>query len=205
MNHLWQISETAFNPERQHHPETIFTIGNGYLSTRGAFEEGHLDDHRATFVHGVFDTAPIVFTELANAPDWLPMTILVNGQRFSMASGTVESYERTLDLRDGILTRKVGWRSPAGDRVRIIFERFASLADEHTLFLRCRVLPECNGEIELRASLNGNMHNEGLAHWDWILTRTFWKNCLPAQPNTQVKNPVCQCNAGGSDGRGGPG
>ncbi len=168
MNHLWQISETSFDPERQHHPETIFTIGNGYLSTRGAFEEGYLDDHRATFVHGVFDSAPIVFTELANAPDWLPLTIVVNGERFSMASGLLESYERTLDLRTGILTRKVDWRSPAGDRVKITFERFTSLAEEHTLFLRCRVIPEFYGEVEFRASLNGNMHNEGLAHWDWI-------------------------------------
>ncbi len=168
MNPLWQITETSFDPERQHHLETIFTIGNGYLSTRGAFEEGLLDDHRATFVHGVFDAAPIVFTELANAPDWLPLTISVNGERFSMASGSLGSYERTLDLRTGLLTRKVDWQSPAGDRVKITFERFASLADEHTLCLRCRVVPEFNGEVEFRASLNGNMHNEGLAHWDWI-------------------------------------
>jgi beta-phosphoglucomutase len=175
MNHLWQISETSFDPERQHHSETIFTIGNGYLSTRGAFEEGNLDDHRATFVHGVFDAAPIVFSELANAPDWLPVTIQVNGERFSMATGVIESYERTLDLHAGILTRKVDWRSPAGDRVKITFERFASLADEHTLFLRCRVTPEFHGEIEVRASLNGNMHNEGLAHWDWLAQGQFGK------------------------------
>ena len=83
MNDLWIISEDSFENTKQHHKETIFTIGNGYLSTRGAFEEGYADDHRATFVHGVFDDVPIGFTELANAPDWLPLYVLLNGERFS--------------------------------------------------------------------------------------------------------------------------
>src|SRR5512147_190722 len=69
---LWNVSVDRFDPKRLLDSETIFTIGNGYLGTRGAFEEGYPNDHRATFIHGVFDDAPIVFTELANAPDWLP-------------------------------------------------------------------------------------------------------------------------------------
>jgi trehalose/maltose hydrolase-like predicted phosphorylase len=69
MNHLWLLSEDSFDPKKQRYKETIFTIGNGCLSRRGAFEEGYPADRRTTFIHGVFDKAPIVFTELANAPD----------------------------------------------------------------------------------------------------------------------------------------
>ncbi len=58
----WILAEESFDPSMQHHKETIFTIGNGYLSTRGAFEEGYPNDHRATFIHGVFDDVPISFT-----------------------------------------------------------------------------------------------------------------------------------------------
>src|SRR5262250_2666442 len=111
---MWTITEDSFDPKAQHHQETIFTIGNGYLSTRGAFEEGYPGDHRATFLHGVFDAAPIVVTELANAPDWLPFTVHLNGERFAMNSGTLESVQRSLDLRTGVLTRSVSWRSPSG-------------------------------------------------------------------------------------------
>ena len=168
MNDLWILSEDSFDPAKQHHKETIFTIGNGYLSTRGAFEEGYVDDHRATFVHGVFDNVPIGFTELANAPDWLPLYILLNGERFSLSSGRVESYERHLDLRSGVLTRKVHWHSPSGHAATLIFERFASLADEHLLCLRCSVTPDFDGTIEIRAALNSNTDNEGLAHWQWM-------------------------------------
>ena len=113
MADLWTLTEDSFDPKKQYHKETIFTIGNGYLSTRGAFEEGYPNDRRATFIHGVFDSAPIVFTELANAADWLPLTVYLNGERFSLDSGTVESFQRTLELRTGLLTRVVRWRSPS--------------------------------------------------------------------------------------------
>ena len=168
MSDLWIISEDSFEPHKQHHHETIFTIGNGYLCTRGAFEEGYPDDRRATFIHGVFDEAPIVFTELANAPDWLPVTVYLNEERFSLDTGTIESFRRALDLRTGLLTRTVRWRSPSGMAATLTFERFASLADEQLLYLRCRVTPEFTGTVEFRLGLNGNMHNEGLVHWEWL-------------------------------------
>src|SRR5512141_3022811 len=124
MTNLWNIVEDSFDPKKQHHKETIFTTGNDYLSTRGAFEEGYQNDHRATFIHGVFDEAPIVFTELANAPDWLPIQILFNSERFSMDTGTVTSFQRALDLRTGLLTRTVHWISPKGHAATLTFERF---------------------------------------------------------------------------------
>jgi kojibiose phosphorylase len=168
MSNLWTISEDSFDPRGLRHQETIFTLGNGYLSTRGAFEEGYPDDHRATFIHGVFDAAPIVVTELANAPDWLPLTVHLNGERFALDTGTVESFHRALDLRTGTLTRTVRWRSPSGLGATLTFERFASLADEHLLLVRCSVNPDFNGILEFRAGLNGNMDNEGVMHWHWL-------------------------------------
>ncbi len=164
---LWTLTETALNP-RPHHAETIFTIGNGYLSTRGAHEEGYPGERRATFIHGVFDAAPVVFTELANAPDWLPLIVLLDGERFSLLTGHIEAYARTLDLRTGRLSRRVRWRSPAGRRATLVFERFASLADPHSLYVRCQVVPEFAGRVEIRAGLNGNSDNLGLAHWRWL-------------------------------------
>ena len=168
MTDLWTITQDGFDPAKQHHQETIFTIGNGYLCTRGAFEEGYPEDHRATFIHGVFDDVPIVFTELANVPDWLPLQIYLNGERFSLDTGTLLSFQRSLDLRTGLLTRSVRWRSPSGLTAAFTFERFASLADEHLLCLRCRVIPEFEGVVEFRAGLNGSTDNEGIAHWHWL-------------------------------------
>jgi len=162
----WFICETEFAPERLHHQETVFTVGNGYLGTRGAFEEGYPDDRPVTLVHGVFDDVPVVYTELANVPNWLPFILFVNGERFGMDRGTVLSYERTLDLRTGGLTRAVRWRSPDGHTVDLAIERFASLADRHLLGIRYRATAlDFGGTLEFRAGLDGHVDNDGWVHW----------------------------------------
>ena len=62
----WILIETQFDPDELHSRETVFTIGNGYLGTRGSFEEGYIRALPATFIHGVYDDVPVVYTELAN-------------------------------------------------------------------------------------------------------------------------------------------
>jgi trehalose/maltose hydrolase-like predicted phosphorylase len=167
--HAWLITETSFDPAKLHHKETVFTIGNGYLGTRGAFEEGYPGARPATLIHGIFDDVPILHTELANVPDWLPFVLLVNGERFGMDRGKVLDYERTLDLRRGVLARKVRWRSPAGHTVDIRIERFASLADPHVMAIRYQVTAlDFDGRIEFRAGINGHVENDGYVHWDWV-------------------------------------
>ncbi|MBI4926854.1 MAG: glycoside hydrolase family 65 protein [Anaerolineae bacterium] len=166
---LWTIVEERFQRDHQNHAETIFTIGNGYLGTRGALEEGLPGDRRTTFLHGVFDDIPVSFTELANAPDWLELYILLDGERFSLAAGEVLDYTRQLDLRSGLLTRKLIWKSPQGRTTRLEFNRFASLADPHAVVLRASVTPmDYAGLVEFRAGLNGETDNENFKHWQWL-------------------------------------
>lgn len=168
MTDLWKIIEDTFDPKKQHHKETIFTTGNGYICTRGAFEEGYPGDRRASFAHGVFDAVPISVTELANAPDWLPFTILLDGERFSLSTGKISSFTRILDLRTGVLSRTLEWVSPSGKTATIAFERFISLADEHVALIHCTVTTGFEGTVEFRASLNGCTDNEGITHWGWV-------------------------------------
>jgi beta-phosphoglucomutase len=165
----WTIRETQFDPDRLHYKETVFTIGNGYLGTRGSFEEGYQGDWSATLIHGVYDDVPVVYTELANCPDWLPLAILIEGESFRLDRGEVLSYERQLDLHRGILSRQVRWRSPNGKTLDLCFERFASLADEHILALSLQVTPvDFEGEIEVQAGINGYPDNQGVLHWEWL-------------------------------------
>jgi kojibiose phosphorylase len=165
----WNLIETQFDPDRIHHKETVFTIGNGYLCTRGSFEEGDRNGWPATLIQGVYDDVPIVYTELANCPDWLPLVISIDGERFRLDRGEVLSYERRLDLRRGLLSRSVRWRSPNNKTIDLYFERFASLADRHVLALRCQVTPiDFDGSIKVSASINGYPENQGFKHWEWL-------------------------------------
>ncbi|MCG6135618.1 MAG: beta-phosphoglucomutase [Nostoc sp. LLA-1] len=163
----WRLIETQFDPNQSHARETIFTIGNGYLGTRGSFEEGYPRSLPATFIHGVYDDVPVVYTELANCPDWLPLVLMINGDRFRLDQGEILEYERQLDVRYGILSRFLRWRSPTGKTIDIHWERFASLADEHVLGQRCQLTPvDFDGLIEVQASINGYPENQGFNHWE---------------------------------------
>ncbi|WYL92784.1 MAG: beta-phosphoglucomutase [Gloeotrichia echinulata IR180] len=163
----WILIETQFEAEKLQSRETIFTTGNGYLGTRGSFEEGYIRTLQATFIHGVYDDVPVVYTELVNCPDWLPLVVIVNGDRFRLDQGEILNYDRQLDLRQGLLTRLVQWRSPRGDIIELQFARFASLADQHVLAQRCQIKPiNFDGVIEIQASINGYPENPGFNHWE---------------------------------------
>ncbi len=127
-------------------------------------------------MHGVYDDVPGVYTELANCPDWLSLTIVVNGERFRLDRGEILHYERQLDLQHGILSRSIRWRSPIGNTVDLKFDRFASLADREVLGLRCQITPitsgrlanDFDGTIEIQSSINGYPDSQGFDHWEQI-------------------------------------
>lgn len=175
---LWQVHEDSFDPQKLHTQETIYTIGNGYFGTRGTFEEGYPQEDAATLLFGVFDHIDVGKEELANVPDWLPIRLFVNGERFRLDRGKVLTFEQTLDMYNGVLQRNVRWESPSGDRITVAIERFASLADEHVGAIRYRVTAEepanRNGkmgneyEIVLHSSLNTAVGNYHLMHWETV-------------------------------------
>ncbi|OKH16105.1 beta-phosphoglucomutase [Nostoc calcicola FACHB-389] len=165
----WILTETQFDPDQLHSKETVFTIGNGYLGTRGSFEEGYPHALPATFIHGVYDDVPVMYTELVNCPDWLPLVVIVNGDRFRLDRGEILHYERTLNLRQGLVSRSLRWRSPSGKTIDIYFERFVSFADEHVLGQRCQLTPiDFDGLIEVQGSINGYTENQGFNHWEGL-------------------------------------
>ena len=166
---VWSVIETSFNPKELHHKETVFTIGNGYLGVRGSFEEGYIHDRPGTIVNGVYDDVPIAATEIVNCPNWLPLTIKVNGEAFRMDSGEILEYKRQLDMRLGILSRDVRWKSPSGHTFEFHFERFVSLASQHYLAIRCEVTSlDFTGEVEVTAGFEAEPHTLGIEHWKTI-------------------------------------
>ncbi|MBN1877791.1 MAG: glycoside hydrolase family 65 protein [Anaerolineae bacterium] len=165
----WEIIETNFDPNALRYKETVFTLGNGYLGTRSTFEEGYMGEESLTLIHGIFDDVSIVHTELVNVPNWIHCEIVINGERFRLDRGVLLDYCRKLDLHNGVLTRVVRWRSPAGYTFDIAFERFASLADEHILGVRCKITSvDFTGAVEVRAGLPGYVDNTGFVHWQWL-------------------------------------
>src|SRR5262245_25520610 len=169
MDQNWLVRETEFQRAAVRSQESVFTIGNGYLSTRGAFEEGLLGALPATLIHGVFDDAPLVATELANAPDWLPLAPFLGDECVQLDAGRLLSYERVLSLQNGVLTRTFRWQSSTGQTIDIHYERFISLADKNVMVVRCQLTPvDFSGPVALHMALDGNVDNAALQHWNKV-------------------------------------
>ncbi|HEX4208242.1 MAG TPA: glycosyl hydrolase family 65 protein [Ktedonobacteraceae bacterium] len=171
----WHVNEDTFDAKTKNlrSQETVFTIGNGYFCTRGTFEEGYPRATPSTLLFGVFDDIPISEEELANAPDWTPLQLFVNGERFRIDRGTLLSYYRTLDIQNGVLRRSVHWESPGGVQLHVESERFASLADEHLGVIRYSVTIEESPNhqpvtVAIWASIDAAQGNYDVLHWETV-------------------------------------
>ena len=104
----WLIAETDFDIRHQGKCEAIFCLGNGYLGQRAAFEEKYVGQTRNMLINGTFnrfDDREV--TELPNAADVTNLELILDGERFSMDSGTVTGYLRVMDLQTGELSRSL--------------------------------------------------------------------------------------------------
>lgn len=174
---LWSIKEYPFHPEKLQYYETIFTIGNGYLGTRGSFEECYDGDSPATLIHGLFNHVEgELVPELVNCPDWTRINIIVDNTPFQLiteaddlyrpSDGLVLGYERQLHMDIGLLRRTVLFRAATGNTVQIIFERFANLNEEFLMVQKVHITAiDGAPQITVQAVLDGNVTNNGVQHW----------------------------------------
>ena len=126
----WHVVEDRFVPSLAAGRESIFTIGNGYLNTRGSFEERTPGEVRATFIHGLFVTPPGELPLLGAVPDWTELAMTFDGHPFG-PDGVLGGYRRSLDMKNGILEREVLWRASESGVVKIRFRRLVSMAQLH--------------------------------------------------------------------------
>ena len=134
----WRIRELTFDPAYASRNETIFSLANGHLGLRGNLEEEAGNIGHGTYVNGYYEEAPIAYGEIAhayaknhqvllNVADGKRIQLHVGDDPFDLATGSVQAYERSLDLQTGVLTRSVRWRAPRGVVVEIVARRLVSL------------------------------------------------------------------------------
>jgi len=156
----WQVIESGFGAEKANVFETLFTVGNGRLGTRGSLEEGHVGERSGTFLSGVYDAYQVPVIDLVNAPDWLSLAVVVNGVRLDVQSCSVVEHERALDFRHGVLWRRTILADAQGRRTQLESLRFASFADRRLCALRVEVRPlNHDAEVTVQSALVGRRRN----------------------------------------------
>ena len=186
----WLITETDFDTRFQGKCETIFCQGNGYLGMRSATEERYLNQVRDTFVSGSFNKFDeYEVTELPNAADVSNIDIWIDGKLFGLDKGSFNEYNRTLNLKNGEITREFVWKNEAGKSFRFSFRRFISFDDLHLIASRIEIIAlDQPAEIQFESGINGQFGNSGSQHFHEGEKRIFEKKYLQMlQQTTQSK------------------
>ena len=109
-NENWLVSQESFDMKYLGKTETIMAIGNGYLGARAVNEERNLGETRNTFIAGIFNQVDEhEVTELANVPDVFALDIELNGYQFNLNIGKIHHCTKTLNLRNGEVSRDIIW------------------------------------------------------------------------------------------------
>lgn len=151
--------------------ETLCTLANGYVGTRGARPWARDDgvSYPGTYLAGLYNRldsqvggSTVEVESLVNVPNWLPFTFRAGGgpwlgvspagqaaeqpwsARKTAPSGSpprVESHLLRLDLRRGLLLRRCVVTDGAGQRTAVVERRLVSMADPHLVAQEITVVP----------------------------------------------------------------
>lgn len=153
----FKITEKEFDPATNYRNETTFALSNGYIGTRGTYEEGYAfsvdEGLEGNFINGFYESEDIRYGEwnfgfpttsqsLLNIPNGKITKIYLDDELFDMRVGMAEVYERTLHMDQGILTRRVRWTSPGGRTAEFLFERLVCFDYKNVLAQRVKIVPK---------------------------------------------------------------
>jgi kojibiose phosphorylase len=159
-NKEWLIERDGFDLEKINYYETILTIGNGYLGTRGSLEDGHRTSLPGTFLNGVFDDYDAFVIDLVNAPDWTVFHFYVEGQRVNLQTCKVLKHHWKLDISQGVLFRYTQFEDIEGRITDFESVRYASLADRHLMEMRVSITAvNYAGKITVVSGVDGQVLN----------------------------------------------
>lgn len=135
----WAIRETELRVGALAQTESLFALSNGHIGMRGSLDEGEPTGVPGTFLNGVHEVWPLPYAESAygnpeagetvvNVANGKLIRLLVDDELLDARYGELVEHERVLDFRDGILKRRMRWRSPTGHEVIVTSQRIVSLA-----------------------------------------------------------------------------
>ncbi len=168
----WRLVEKRYAPEFLGQNETMFSLGNGYLGIRGAFEEGLPVFQSGTFINGFYESWPITYGEEAfgfaktgqtmlNVTDSRIIKLYVDDEPFVMYKADLLEYERALNMKEGTLDRTVLWETPSGKKVSIKSRRMVSFEHRHLAAILYEVtVLDARAPVVLVSMVDSNQANQ---------------------------------------------
>jgi alpha,alpha-trehalose phosphorylase len=135
----WSIRETRFDLDSLAQAESIFALSNGHIGLRGNLDEGEPSALPGTYLNSFYELRPLPHAEagygypesgqtIVNVTNGKIIRLLVDNEPFDIRYGRLLAHERQLDLRAGVLRRRVDWQSASGTGVGVTSTRLVSFA-----------------------------------------------------------------------------
>ena len=148
----WVIRETELDLDRLAQTESVFALSNGHIGLRGNLDEGEPHGLPGSYLGGFWESRPLPYAEagygdpeqgqeVVNVTNGKIMRLLVGDAPFDLRYGKLDSHERVLDMRDGVLRRSVEWTSPSHQSVRVRSTRLVSFAQRAIAAITYEVEP----------------------------------------------------------------
>ncbi|MEN6662627.1 MAG: glycosyl hydrolase family 65 protein [Phycisphaerae bacterium] len=176
--HPWQVVERGFDPSHSRISESMFCLANEAMGVRGYFEEGYSGATLlGSYFNGLFEEMDVIHPQVfkgfltrtnfsVNAVDWLHTRIKVAGETLDLARSKFSDFVRTLDLKNGLMTRSFIWNIKGGKKLRLTFQRFLSMVDGDRGFQRIVLEPlNFTGSAAVTIGLDFNTVHEIASGW----------------------------------------
>ncbi len=172
----WKISIEKLDLNRESLYEALFTLGNGYLGTRGAMLESSNSKahYPGTYIAGVYNKLEtaiagkrILNEDFVNCPNWLFLNYRLNGGSwFDRQNVKIIAYRRELNMRRGILSSLLRWQDEKGRITEIVSQRLVSMAEPHYASQRFIIRPRnYSAQITIRSGIDGSIINAGVERY----------------------------------------
>ena len=107
---LWSIKETEWARDLQSIRESQFSLGNGYLGTRGIYEEIPYDCSPGTYIAGIYDKMASQVSEIVNFPNPINFKFSVGGEKIGLIAMSIIDHKRTLNMKKAVLARHTTYK-----------------------------------------------------------------------------------------------
>ncbi|MEM9905310.1 MAG: glycosyl hydrolase family 65 protein [Cyanobacteria bacterium P01_D01_bin.44] len=172
----WELIYTNWDPQQQPLREALCALGNGYLVTRGAFEEVHPGGvhYPGTYLAGGYNRLEteiaghiIENEDLVNWPNWLSLNFRPEGSDwFSLDSVDLLAFELRLDIYRGMLHRTIQFRDTHEREFSLSSCRFVHMANPHLAGIEWRLISHnWSGQLEICSTLDGSIINQNVARY----------------------------------------
>ncbi len=191
----WSIIEEGFDTNRVESSESLFSIGNGAMGQRANFEEKYSGEtFQGNYIAGVYypdktrvgwwkNGYPEYFAKVLNAPNWIGIDVVVNGEQLDLFTcKAVKAFRRELNMLEGWLSRSFEATLKNNISIKVKTKRFLSLDLDELGAIQYEVTPiNSDADIIFQPYLDSGITNKD-TNWD----DKFWDTLMVSHENHQA-------------------